>query len=436
MIALSHKIEIKPNNKQKTYLRKAFGCARFAYNWGLEEWQRMYKNGEKPTEFKVRKRFNAIKKEQFPFIYDVTNYANDYAFRDLATAFSNFFKGINKYPQFKKKKDNYGSLHIGVTNPVLSDYNKNSKVYAKLHKDQKCQYLIVPKLGCVRMTQHLRFDGKIRSVRVTQNGDKYYAAFFMEITEEEYYKTHPHAKNKKKGKVGIDMGLKATLTLSDGVAIENPRYFAKNERKAKRLQRQLEKRVHARTKQDRLQGIQKSNNYRKLSLKVGRVLRKNGRRRQDFINKVTTILATHYGEIALESLNVDGMLKNHRLAKSISDVSFGEIKINIAYKAALNGVKITKADRWYGSSKTCNQCGHIKEDLTLDDRVYHCPCCGMTMDRDLNAALNLRSLLYKEKIGVGTTPEFTPVDLTALLDRFDKNEIATSKVESGRQQRS
>ena len=157
--------------------------------------------------------------------------------------------------------------------------------------------------------------------------------------------------------------------------------------------------------------------------------------RRDFPQKVTTILTTHYGQIALEDLNVRGMVRNHRLAQSVSDVAFGELSRQIEYKSKYNGVNIKRADRFYPSSKTCSLCGNVKHDLKLKDRTYRCDKCGAVIDRDYNASLNLLSLLSNIKIG-SSSPEFTPVDLTALLSRFRRNRITTSKVETGRQRKS
>lgn len=435
MISIAHKIELKPNNKQKTYFRKAFGCARLAYNWGLAEWQRQYKEGGKPNGNALRKQFNSIKKEQFPFVYEVTKCAVDQPFLDLQDAYSRFFKKQNDYPQYKKKRDNEGSFYISSDRVNLSFVNTNSKAFKHIPHNEKCkhQYLKVPNLGCVKMTECVRFVGKINNVVISQHGDKFYASFSMLITEEEYLRTHPNANKPKERAVGIDLGIKDALILSDGITIKNPKPLHKAQRKIKRLQRQLSKRVHAKTKQERLQGVAKSSNYRKLSLKVSRAMRKVADIRQNFINKVTSILTTSYREIAMETLRTKNMMKNHRLAQSIADVSFYEIQRQLEYKAACNGVKITKADQWYASSKTCSQCGNVVERLSLSQRTYRCECCGAVLDRDFNAALNLRSLIKNKKIGTDD-PEFTPVDLSALLLLFSNNGIATSKVETGKQQ--
>jgi putative transposase len=179
--------------------------------------------------------------------------------------------------------------------------------------------------------------------------------------------------------------------------------------------------------------VKRSNNYKKLALRLGKEQRHIANIRRDFSQKVTTILTTTYKAIAIEDLNVEGMIKNHKIAKSVSDMAFSELRRQIEYKAEWNKVQVEVADRWFASSKTCHVCGH-KRDLTLEDRIYICPHCGTVIDRDLNAALNLLSLITT-KVGVDY-PELTPADLTALRSRFALNRIATSKVETGKQQKS
>lgn len=441
MITISHKIELVPNNKQKSYFRKAFGCARLAYNWGLAEWRRRHKEGEKVDAYGLKKAFNAIKKEEYPFVLEVTKYATQQPFINLGKAFKKFFEDLKRgavsYPQFKKKKDNEGSFYIGGDQVSLSDTNRNFKTLKKIphNERQKRQYLKIPNLGWVKMTERLRFIGKVNGVVVSQQGDKYFASFSVQVTEEEYRRTHPKTCSCRENRnAGIDLGIKSALVLSDGVAVENPKPLKDNLRKIKRISRQLDKRIHARTKQERLEGKKKSKNYRKLSVRLSNAQRKVANMRRDFTQKVTTILATHYTHIALEDLNVKGMIRNPRLAQSVSDVAFGELCRQIEYKSLLNGVKVLKADRFYPSSKTCSMCGHIKHDLKLSDRTYHCDKCGAVIDRDYNASLNLLSLITKKQIGADC-PESTPEDLTALLSRFARNGIATSKVETGRQRK-
>ena len=441
MISIAHRIELKPNNKQKTYFRKAFGCARLAYNWGLAEWKRKYEKGERTTGRKLRDEFNAIRKEQFPFTYEVTKYATARAFDYLQTAFDKFFKHTAAYPQFKKKRDGEGSFYIQADKIYLSDTNKNSKSHKSLSHNEtlKHQYIRMPNMhgGWVKMAEHIRFNyTKINNVCISQSGGKFYASFSLEITEEEYKRTHPNVDlvdNNRK--VGVDVGIKSALILSDGIAIDNPKPLKKNLRKIKRLSRQLSKRVHPKTKEERLQGAKKSNNYMKLSVRLAHAQGRVANIRRDFLHKVTTLLTTHYSEIAIEDLNVKGMTRNHRLAQAVNDVSFGELRRQIEYKAATNGVRVLKVDRFYPSSKTCSVCGAVKDDLTLRDRTYRCDKCGAVFDRDYNASRNLLGQLVNHKIGMDY-PESTPADLTALLSRFSVNGIATSKVETGKRRKS
>lgn len=434
-ISIAHRIELKPNNKQKTYFRKAFGCARLAWNWGLAEWKRQYKEGGKPSAFALRRQFNAIKGEQFPFVYEVTRYASDQPFIDLEKAFKKFFKEHTGYPRFKRKKDNKGSFYIGGEECKFSFVNTNSKSFKKMSHNEKMkhQYLKVPNLGCVRMTECLRFNGKVNSVVISQEGNKFYASFSMEISEEEYKRTHPHSTEEKHGAVGIDLGIKSTMALSNGISIDNPKPLAKFQRTITRLNRQLGKRVHARTKQERLNGVAKSNNYRKLSVRLAKAQSRVANIRRDYLHKVTTALTCTYSKIAMEDLNTIGMMKNHKLAKAVADVSFGKIKKLLKYKAAYNGSKLVQADRFYASSQLCSNCGYQNKAVkNLSVRRWTCPQCGTVHDRDHNAAMNLLSLVSHNSVGTDY-PEFTPADLTALLSMLTRCRIATSKVETGRQ---
>lgn len=401
----------------------------------MAEWKRRYKEGERGLSGrKLRNDFNAIRGEQFPFTYEVTKYATAHAFDDLQTAFSNFFEHRANYPRPHRKKDGEGSFYIGADQARLSDTHKGLRHLKKVAHNVggKRQYLNIPNLGYVKMSERLRFDGKILGVKISQEGDKFFASIQVQITEEEYRRTHPETKRERHGAVGIDLGLKETMTLSDGIAVSNPRTLRHHQRKITRLSCQLSKRQHAKTKQESLQGVRRSNNYKKLSRRLGKQHHHVANIRRDFTQKLTTILTTTYEAIAIEDLNVKGMQRSC-LAKSVSDVAFGELRRQIEYKTAMNGVRLHVADRFYASSKTCSCCGTKRDDITLRDRTYVCPHCGTVIDRDLNAARNLLSLITNR---VGTDyPELTPADLTALHSRFALNRIATSKVETGRQRK-
>lgn len=405
---ISHRIEIKPNNESISYFKKAFGCARFAYNWGVAKWKEAYEKGEKKTALNLKKEFNSIKNKEFPFVYEVSKYITQQPFINLGKAFKKFFEDLkNKkisYPQFKKKKDNEGSFYIG---------GDQVKVEGK--------YLKIPLLdNKIKMTEELRFKGKINSVTIIYDGNKYFASFQLEIDDNEYRKTR---KIKYNGlAIGGDVGVKVFLTLSNGLQILFPN-LKKQEKKIIKIQRQLSKKVHPKTKEDK---TKKSNNYIKHSKILNKAYKKLKNIKNDFLQKLTTVLINNFQYICVEELNVSGMLKNRRLAKSIQDLSFFEFRRMLEYKAKFNKREIVKADTFYPSSKTCSKCGK-KRDLTLSDRVYECEC-GLTIDRDYNASINLSNLI-KEKIGQ-VLPEVTSVDLTALLDDLILNHLTTSKVEA------
>lgn len=432
MISISHKIELCPNNKQKTYIRKACGCSRLAWNWGVAECNQLRKQEQKVDIYEIKKQFNAIKKTKFPFVCEVTKYAVQEPFLDLKDALIAYYNKTAEYPKHKKKKLGEGSFYIGGDQIHLSYENKNSKTFESIPHNlmHKHQYLYIPKLGYVKMSECLRFNGRINGVRVVQNAGKFFAAFSLSITEEEYKRTHSRANNTGEGVLAIDLGIREPIVVSSGLGVKNQHFLKKAQERIVRYQRKLSKRVHAKTKQERLEGVVCSGNYHKLALRTGKLMHRQANRRHDFINKVTTVLTTSCMEIAMETLSTKNMMKNHRLAGSIADVSFFEIRRQIEYKAAYSGVNVIKADKWYPSSKTCSCCGNVVQKLSLGQRTYSCSKCGLTIDRDLNAAINLRNLIYKDKIGSGR-PEFTPVEL--LIAGFERNHIAVRNIEAGKQ---
>ena len=416
VIHISHKIELKPNNAAKTHFRKAFGCARLAYNWGLAKWEENYKNNIKASIYDIRKEFNAIKKEQFPFAYYVSAYATNQPFLYLDKAIKKYFSDLKKgkvsYPKLKKKKENQGSYYIGGVSVNIKD-NK---------------YLKVQNLGLVKMKEKLRFEGKINNVVISQNANKFFASFSMEISKAEYERTHKPIKHNRLN-VGIDLGISNFATLSNGLQIQSPKPLAKLARLLTKRQRQLEKKQHPKTKSDVLKGVKKSNNYLKASTELSKLHTRISNIRLDFLHKFTSHLVRKYGEICLETLQVTNMLKNHKLAKALNDVSFYKFNEILEYKAKYNGVSITRADRFYPSSKTCSHCGAIKSKLSLSQRTFICDDCGYTIDRDYNASINLAKQLGQ------ALPEVTPVEITAMLNDLVINNIVTSIVEPGIQRK-
>ncbi|WP_120955994.1 RNA-guided endonuclease InsQ/TnpB family protein [Helicobacter mehlei] len=413
---LSHKIELTPNNKAQTHFKKAFGCARLAYNWGLAKWRESYKNGIKSNHFALKKEFNALKKEKFPFVYEVSKYATAQPFTHLNLAFQKFFKDLKlgkvSYPKFKKKREYQGSFYIGGDQ-------------IKVIQGDKKDYLKIPNLPKIKMTEKLRLQGKINGATITQRGDKFYVSIQIDTTQEEFNRTQLPIKNNHT--LGVDTGIKAFASLSNGLQVQAPKPLNRLTRRLKRLARQLDKKQHPKTKGDR---TKKSNNYLKAVLRLNRLHTRITNTRKDFLHKLSTALVRHAKVLCLESLKVKNMLKNSRLAKALSDVSISTFNTLLDYKAKYYGREILRAHTFYPSSKTCSGCGSIKKDLSLNDRVYQCGACGVVIDRDFNASINLVKHLVS-----GVPTEFTPADMTAMLGDLATNRLATSMVETGMQQK-
>ena len=349
---LSHKIRIYPNLEQEQFLKKSCGVARFAYNWGLAEWQNQYKNGEKPNHLNLKKQFNGIKQVEFPFVCEVSKCCAETAFSNLGKAYKNFFGRRAKYPRFKKK-----GIHdsFGLNN--LNFHVEGNRI--KLAKIQP-----------MRMAEQLRFDGKIMSGTVSRVADKWYISIAVEVKKD---LTLP-----KNGKfVGVDLGVKDIAITSDGCKFANPRWIQKSEKKLKRLNRELARRQRASKRRERTR------------LRLARQHDRVANQRKDWLHKITTYLVRNYDVISLEDLNVRGMTKNHSLAKAITNVSFGEFNRQIEYKAQMYGKQIYRVDRFFPSSKTCSVCGCIQEKMPLNVREWTCPDCGTHHNRDINAAKNL-----------------------------------------------
>jgi len=352
---LSHKIQLLPNKGQTIELLKACGCARFAYNWGLAEWTKQYKEGLKPKAKDIKKKFNKIKGEEFPWIYESPKDANQQPFSNLDTAFQKFFKKTAKYPTFKKKgqRDSF--------------YVSNDKV------SLSSKHIKLPLIGQINLSEKLRFDGKIQYVVISRTADKWFASIAVDVGS--YSKQRMLNEH-----IGVDLGLKAFATTSAGKVFIAPKPLADKLKKLARLQRRLNRRTKG------------SKNRFKTKSKIARIFYTISSIRKDFLNKTTTSLCRENQSIVIEDLNVHGMLKNSRLARSISDMGWYEFRRQLAYKSQIFGTDLIIAPRFYPSSKTCSRCGYIKESLKLSERIFVCESCGASIDRDYNAAANLRTL--------------------------------------------
>ena len=375
-IIRGHIIELKPNNTQATHLKKACGVARFAYNWALSEWKKQYEQDKqyrddclakdiqvdedklsKPTQGKLRKQLNSIKRQQFPFMLEVTKCSPQLAIMQLGDAFKRFFKGESKYPQFRKKGVND---RFSLSNDQFKLKSKNNKPHIQ-----------IPNLGLIRMRENLRFDGKILSAKVFTKGSKWFVSIAVELDDTQ----KPLPKTGKS--VGLDLGITDLATLSDGTKIQAPKPLKNKLKKLRRLNKSLSRKQKG------------SNNREKAKTKPSRLHLNIRNIRADFLHKLTTDLVKRFDVICLENLNIKGMVKNRKLARSINDLGFYEFKRQLVYKANIHHKTVKELDRFYPSSKTCSCCGFKVDELPLSIRNWQCPSCNTTHDRDINASLNI-----------------------------------------------
>mgnify|MGYP000432090757 CR=1 FL=1 len=356
MTTLAHKICLDPTYKQEAYFKKACGIARFAWNWALARWGEKYKAKEKTSALELKKEFNSMKKTQFPWVYEVTKYACQQPFIYLQTAFQSFFSKRAKYPKFKKK-GTHDSFYIGGDQLKIIE-NK----------------VKIPNLGWVRLRENLRYQGKIKGATVSRIANHWMISVCVETDQKP-------AQCENQAVVGVDLGIKTLATFSNGTTISNQKPLAKRLKKLKRLQRRL----------SRMEKGSKNRNKQKDIL--ARQHYKVACKRNDHLHKITTHLTENYRYIVIEDLDISEMLKNKRLSRSIADGGWYEFRRQLAYKASLRGNRIFIADQWYASSKKCSGCEYVKKELSLSERIYVCDYCKLSIDRDLNAALNLKKLI-------------------------------------------
>ena len=419
MKQISQKIKIEPNNIQKTYLNKCFGCKRFAYNWGVEQYNENIKKGIFKNGYDLKKEFNSLKREKFPFVCDVTKYATQQPFIHLNRAIKDTSKKGGKPIKLAfKKKSNNESFYVG---------GDQIKIVTKPNSNK--QYIKIPLLDKpIKLTEKIKYEGKILSCTISHIYSIYFVSFTFAISEEDLLKKKAKLAIFKEKALGIDLGVKSALTLSVPFSIHLPKGIKKESKKLIKLSRQLDRKIHPRTKGDH---TKKSKNYLKASFRLAKKHLRILNMKTDFIEKVSSVIVKNFDFICMEDLNVKGMLKNHHLARAISEVSFYKLKEKIHSKCDMVGKYFLSADRFFASTKICSNCGNYNSQIKLSDREFICDNCNITIDRDFNAAINLYNYLIK-KVG-RVTAEFTLADLTALIKDFDVNRLSTSKVETRNQ---
>jgi len=344
------KTKLDLNNKQKTMMAKHAGVARHAYNWGLQIcFEALEKQEKIPSAIDLHKKLVAEIKTVNTWYYEVSKCAPQQALRNLATAFINWWKHKHcQKPKFKKK-GHRDSFYLDGSIKVTSNKIK------------------LPVIGWVKVYERLP-NCQVKNVTISQRAGEWYISFKYSVDVKQSAKTRE--------KIGVDVGINALATCSEGTVFPNAKAYRKSRRKLAHLQRSVARKQKG------------SKNRKKAVKKVARCHRRVANIRLDALHKLTTWLAKNHSEIIIEDLNVSGMMRNHRLASAIADCGFYEFKRQLTYKCELSCSKLTIVDRFYPSSQLCSNCGS-RQKMPLKERVYHCSSCGQSIDRDLNASINL-----------------------------------------------
>ena len=401
MILRAVKIRLYPNKTQEQTLNKVLGCYRFVYNQMLARKQEAYNADKANLGLCELSRFfhgTLLKDEQYSWLKEQNTKVMKQSIRQMLSAYDGFFKLGKGFPKFKSKHDNNSAL---FPCEAISKSNTFETKHISLIKSLKNLKFRCSNLYFNRL-QRYKDNIKSATLSKTKSG-KFYLSVLLSMNEEEF-KQFRHTDNK----VGIDLGVKDFVITSDGEVFENKHFLKKSENKIKKLQRQLSKKVKG------------SNNRNKARIKLAKTFERLTNQRINYIHNVVNSLLRTYDYIFMENLNVQGMLKNHKLSKAIQELGFYAFKKTLKNKAMMNDKFVIEVGRWFASSKTCHKCGYVYKGLSLNEREWVCPICGEHHDRDLNAAMNI--LIEGNKILVGSrTAEFTLVDYPTMDDRCESN---------------
>ena len=363
---LAKKVRLYPNEIQEQKLWQSVGTARFIYNWTLAKQEENYKNGGKfISDGVLRKEITQLKKNELSWLNEVSNNIAKQAVKDACDAYKRFFKGLSDKPRFKTKKRSKKSF-----------YNDNVKLKVKDNK-----LVNIEKIGWIKTNEQLPIGVKYSNPRISYDNKYWYISVGIEQEENQEELTDIS--------LGIDLGLKDLAICSDGTVYKNinKTYMVRKiEKRLKRLQKQVSRKYE---KNKKGKEYVKTKNIIKLEKQIQQVHRRLANIRNNYLHQTTTnIVKTKPYRVVIEDLAVSDMMKNKHLSDAIRKQGFSEFRRQLEYKCNFRGIKLVVADRFYPSSKSCSQCGKIKKDLKLKDRVYKCSC-GLNIDRDLNASINL-----------------------------------------------
>ncbi len=392
----AYRYELDPNNIQRSHLAQHAGIARFAYNWGLEQRIKQYKNNQGDDRFtdamKQHKLLNSLKRTEFPWMYETSKCAPQEALRDLHQAFKNFYRGLKSgkkvgFPRFKRRGVRDSFRLTGII---------------RFHE----RAIQLPRIGKIRIKEKKEhyYNGRILSATVRRRANRWFVSV---IVEEDILDPPPV----RGAPVGVDLGVKTLATLSDGTTFTNPRAMGRRLRKLRQLSKSLSRKQKG------------SKNRERAKLRLAKMYLKFFNIRQDTLHKVTTYLAKSHSKVVIENLLVSGMMKNRRLARVIADAGFYEFRRQLEYKCGWYSSELVVVSRTFPSSKMCSRCGHRKKELSLSEREYHCEQCGLEIDRDLNAALNLVAVSLPETLNA------CGEELRLLADSLNLQRAASMKQE-------
>ena len=381
------KIQLLPNNKQRTKLFQNAGTARFVYNWAIAYQRKNHESGGKfQSDYDLRKILTQLKQtDEFRWLNDYSNNTAKQAVKDACDAYKKFFNGLAAFPKFKSKKKSKPSFYVDTAKIKITETHVNLE---KLSDSRKANR---QKLNWVRLAEHNRIPvgASYSNPRVTFDGLHWWLSVGVECSESVEL---PNGEG-----IGIDIGVKDLAVCSDGNTYANINKTRKIKKLRKRLRRQQRKVSRKYFKNKKGGSYCKTHNIKKAEHQLLKLNRRLTNIRRDWLHRVTSEITDREPMfVVLEDLNVSGMMKNHHLAKAVQEQGFHEFYRQMEYKCRWKNIEFITADRYYPSSKMCCMCGHIKKDLKLSERIYICPICGNTIDRDFQASVNLKR--YRESI--------------------------------------